>query len=224
MNTTCTRRNTVIAALVGRAAATARRSLQMLIVSALAVGTILLALSGPVALAGPGDGPGGSENPTLKPPKLHASENPVVFGPSQTVKWISVTAQPYTVTVRAIFKQDGVQLGPGPIYYPGATIDIAADITYGKTYTARLETIPENGMPKEVGPLLTIKTVREDVATYNPQPPEISINPTLTPRRPAPPSPGDEGAAEEAPGIGREAPGVDRNPRTVESPGSSTIS
>jgi hypothetical protein len=105
----------------------------------------------------------------------------------------------------------------GAVIYPGTTTNLHADITYGKTYTARLETIPENGMPVEVGPLLTIKTVREDVATYNPQPPEITINPTLTPRRPAPPSPGDQGAAEEA-------PGTDRNPRTVESPGRSTIS
>ncbi len=199
MNTTCTRRNTVIAALVVRAAAIARRSLQMLIVSALAVGTTLLALSMPVAQAGPGDGPGGSENPTMKPPKLHASENPVVFGPSQTVKWISLTAQPYTVTVHVISKENGVLQGPGAIIYPGTTINLAAEITYGKTYTARLETMPENGVPKEVGPLLTITTIRQDVATYNPHPPEISINPTLIPRRPVGPAPGDQGAAEETP-------------------------
>lgn len=94
---------------------------------------------------------------------------------------------------------------------------MSAEITYGKTYTCRLETIREDGLPKEVGPLLTITTVRPEIATTSdPQPPEIKINPTLTPLRPVPPAPGDQGAADEAPGI-------DRNPRKVESPGGSNV-
>jgi hypothetical protein len=47
MSTTYTRANTVIAAVVARAEATARRSQQMLIVLALALGTVLLTLSLP---------------------------------------------------------------------------------------------------------------------------------------------------------------------------------
>ena len=183
---------------------------------ALAVGTILVALSVPAAHAGPGDGPG-SDMPVPKPPKLVASENPVVFGPFDDTRYIDVTAKAYPVTVRVIWKEDGVWHGPGAIMVAGTPTEVLAEITYGKTYTARLETIPEDGMPKEVGPWLTITTVRPEIATTaDPQPPEIKINPTLTPRRPVPPAPGDQGAADETPGI-------DTNPRAVESPGRTTI-
>jgi hypothetical protein len=210
MRSTDTRQNTVIAAVIVRAAAIARRSQQMLIVLVLTLGAILLAPSMPAAHAGPGDGPD-SQSPTPKPPLMHASENPVVFGPTQTTRYISVTAKPYAVTMRVIFKENGVLQGPGAIIGPGTPADLSAEIHYGKIYTSRFETIPENGMPKEAGPWLTITTVRPEIATTPDWgPPELVI-----PRRPGPPAPDDQGAA-------REDPGINRNPRTMDSPDNKT--
>jgi hypothetical protein len=175
-------------------------------VVALAIGTVLLTLSPPGANAGPGNGPG-SDIPSPKPPLLHASENPVVFGPFETTRYIDLTAKAYTATVRVICKENGVQKGPGATIIAGTPTDVVSEITYGKTKTCRLETFPEDGQPKEVGPLLTITTVRPEVATTAPQTPPITVNPTVIPRRGRPPTPGD--AAEQAPDSDRRHPSVD---------------
>ena len=196
VDTTHTGTKFVRAAVLAGAAAMARRSRQMFIVLALALGTILFAVSASVAHAAPDDGTSSNDpanvppGPTslALPPLLEASENPVVFHGTETTRWISLTANPYIATVRCISMEDGVQEGPGAIIVAGTPTDLAGEIIYGKTYKVHLETIPENGQPKLVGPTLTITTVRVDVSTASPQPPEI--NPTLIPTRPdlAPPT------------------------------------
>src|SRR5262245_1037592 len=177
-------------AIADGAAAFARRAQKMFIVLAVALGAILLALSATLAYAAPGDGQQGPNAPNVPsdhtaialPPPLHASENPVLFGLFETTGWIKVTAPPYNKTVRVIAKEDGVQTGPGAIIGAGTPIDLIAEIHYGKIHTSQLETIPENGEPKLVGPVLTITTKRREIAMPMPQPP--AMNPTLIPNRP----------------------------------------
>jgi hypothetical protein len=90
--TTINRKKPVIAPLgATAAAATARRSRQMLIV--LALGAILLALSATVAHAAPDDGTG-SESPGPRPLEIYPSENPVVFQGVETTKTITLTWTP----------------------------------------------------------------------------------------------------------------------------------
>jgi hypothetical protein len=190
MNATHTPRTAVKAGVSG-AAAIARRAQKTLIGLALALGAILLALSATVAHAAPGDVQDGPNPPNMPPgqttmappPGLHASENPVFFGPFETTRYITLTATPYNETVRGVWLEDGVPHCGCPIIVAGTPVDLPAEIHYGKTYTAFLETMPENGPPTK-GPVLTITTKRPQIATFIPQPPDISTK--FIPNRPAP--------------------------------------
>lgn len=193
------------------------RALQ-LIAWALTITTVLFALTMSVVHAAPGDGPG-SQDPHSppRPPLMHASENPVVFGPKQDVRYIDVTAKPYTKWMRVISKYNDVLQPGGAIIGPDTFCDVSAEIHFGTTYKFRLETLPEkeNGAPHEVGPWLTVTTVRPEVATTPDWgPPELGVNPTLIPRVGDPPATRDPGALQQP----------ERSPRTTESPERRAIS
>lgn len=187
MDTTHTRTKFVRAAVLAGTAATALRSRQILIVLALAL-VILLVLSAPVVHAAPEDGTGSepvddtsSESP-FQPLQVHASENPVVFLPSETTKTITLTlTPPPEPKVLVEVQEDGdpmlvtfVDKGSGPL-------DLT--VTLGKVYTVW------------VGPafsrtlMLTITTkqaealpVPQPVPLPLPQPPGINL--PLIPRLP----------------------------------------
>ena len=71
------------------------------VVSAIAIGAVLLALSTPLGHAAPGDGPGSDNTPpppgqvaVVEQLEISVSENPVVFLPHQTTKTINITWTP----------------------------------------------------------------------------------------------------------------------------------
>src|SRR5258705_10602937 len=135
MGTTINRKKPVIAALgATAAAATGRRSRQMLIVLALALGAILLALSAPVVHAAPDDGTG-SNDPGPQPLQIHASENPVVFSPWQKTKTIKLTWTPQfdsNVVVNSYEFPPGQILWNKEMDKGSSSLDLT--VTYGKTY------------------------------------------------------------------------------------------
>jgi hypothetical protein len=172
---------------------------QRLTISALAVGAILLGLSAPVVHAGPDDGPGSEPGPPyvpsaqtqLTPPPIQASQNPVVFDGAETKKNIGLAWTPYKwAPVRLRYKAVGGTKYAG--HYPPVEPSVADphfsfEVTYGRTYQVYLETTP--WPPQQVGPTLTITTVRIELASTNPPPPRV--NPRSIPGfnpQPDPPS------------------------------------
>ncbi|WP_164478382.1 hypothetical protein [Mycolicibacterium stellerae] len=167
-------------------------------ISALAVGATLLSLSAPIVHATPDNGPGtepsppyGSSDkyPSLTPPPLMASQNPVVFYGSETEKDIDLTWTPYPwgpvqFRYEAI---GGTQLsGTHPPIEPSVTDPHAPmEVTYGRTYHVWLK-VPWPS--KLVGPTLTITTVKIGLAPADPQPPRVDSAPIPGDnRRPDPP-------------------------------------
>jgi hypothetical protein len=167
----------------------ARTIAQRLIISALAVGAIMLTLGAPVVHAGPDDGIGTepwppdvpSENTaSLTLPALTASQNPVVFYGSETKKNIDITWTPYPwgpvqFHYEAVggTKLEGIQPQIDPtVPDPHAIMEII----YGRTYHVHLKAPWPS---KLVGPTLTITTVRIEPASTDPQPPRV--NPTPIP-------------------------------------------
>jgi hypothetical protein len=148
--------------------ATARRLQTMLILLAVALGTILLASSTPAAHAGPGEGPGSENTLNPPPPPLNASENPVVFLPGQTTKVITLTAEPYHRPMQLVSGFAGA-------YIPAGTpVNEPLEVHEGTSNTWRLETFPE---PDMKGPPLTIYTLRPavpDLAEAIPQRPGMN--------------------------------------------------
>ena len=139
MSTTINRKKPVIAALgATAAAATGRRSRQILVVLALALGAILLALSAPVVHAAPDDGTG-SNDPGPQPLQIHASENPVVFSPWQKTKTIKLTWTPQfdsNVVVNSYESPPGQILWNKDMNKGSSSLDLT--VTYGKTYMVQV--------------------------------------------------------------------------------------
>ncbi len=163
---------------------------QRLIILVLAVGAILLGLSAPVVHAAPDDGPGtepgppyasGGQTLQLSLPPVQASQNPVVFYGAETKKHVDLTWTPYKWgPVRLRFEAVGgpKYAGHGPAVDPSETDpQLSLEVTYGRTYQVWLDTPSlEN---EQVGPTLTITTVRVELASTNPPP--SRVNPPSTP-------------------------------------------
>ena len=161
--------------------ATARSPLKPLIVFALVLGSILIALSAPVAHAGPGgNGPDSDNQPNVPGPvqvptplpKVQASENPVIFMPGQNTKTITFTwnAQPDAkVYVRVV--ESGVELWT-KILDKGAHGPLNLRVTYGKSYGID---VCRFGADKCPAYLVTTKRfdIADPTATRIPQPPQI---------------------------------------------------
>jgi hypothetical protein len=124
----------------------------------------------------------------------------VVFYGAETKKNIDLTWTPYKwAPVRLRFEAVGGTKYAG--YYPPVEPSVADphfifEVTYGRTYQLYLETTP--WPPKQVGPTLTITTVRVELASTDPSP--SRLNPTSIPGvDPHPDRPGtqrlDPGAA-----------------------------
>ncbi len=158
-----------------------------LIILALAIGAILLGLSAPVVHAGPDDGQGtepvppyvpSGQTPPLALPPIQASQNPVVFYGSETEKDIDLTWTPYPwAPVRLYFEaiSGGKHAGYGVEVDPSVTDPHKIlEVKYGRTYHAYLETTP--WPPKQVGPTLTITTVRVELGSTDPPPTRVNPN------------------------------------------------
>jgi hypothetical protein len=132
VDTTHTSTKFVRAAVLADTVAAARRSRQMLIVLALALGAVLLTLSAPVVHAAPDDGTG-SNAPGPQPLQVHASENPVVFLPWQKTKTITLTWTPQFDSNVVVHAYDNVNLLWDKEMAKGSS-SLDLTVIYGKSY------------------------------------------------------------------------------------------
>jgi hypothetical protein len=184
------------------------------VVSAIAIGAVLLALSTPLVHAAPGDGPGSNNTPpppgqvaVVEPLEISVSENPVVFLPHQTMKTINITwtPQPDSKVWVHVTEGSGAKEVWSKVMDKGLTGPLNLKVEYGAFYWI--------WVCREVHdtcPLAIVTTERLDI-----------IEPSLERELPLPEPPGDNDRStpqqtdgtggqgpQRRPGDGSQEPGV----------------